>query len=1139
MAQTPDTKLQTINIPLTGKLITSRDGTELGEGDFQVLKNMRYGDRSPSSVSGHTKINTSIINSTYLKPRSGFHFRKFQPAESYVFVQSWNTGLTASKVYQSTTAIPNQGNFTEFLDESASTADIGKFSDAPDGCMIYTNGKSSYIWGGVEYRCGGLVIGNLDGTVQFDYSRHINNTLTDSNNVAIFKTVAVTADANTMILLHLNNNVTDSCPDPVPGTHTVTNANVTFSNTLYKWGYSANFNGTTAYLSTPDNADFDFSTATGTDGKWTIDFWVIADKMAGITEGVYFQKTDDTNYMAITLEAITGTHTEGNNQSVLTDSTKSWTINEFKYGGIIINITDGSYGTITSNTANTITATLTGGTDNDWDTNDVYEISWNYAVKLSIYATTEVVSLMTGYVLPNDTWHHIEVSENGDDYYIFIDGVLKASSTDTDRPGAYSGVIYIGCTVISGTTKANYLMADIDEFRISNICRHTAGFAPQIVPYGSSNACYAFVGSTRPISGAKFYVQTANTAVGAARAYYWENGGWIEVGSLVDGTKTGTTPNFVTLGQNGTISFNTTVSVAKPKIINNIYLYWYMFVFEAIDDTTSVSYITLSAPLQSIVDLWDGQYRPIASYYKKKAVFNDETVNVLKVDWQQGYTEAYSNINALTTAYYLLCGFSERTTGIKFIFTKDTVTNSTAAVMTVSYWNGTAWTSVGAISDGTSESGKSMTRTGVVTWDTPNEGSESKYSLNTNNEGFWYYKISFDHTLVNSTTVVGIDCIQGIPAQKLIHGYGICVAWQDRVWLLNDSYDKKNSAICSVGGTVCVFNGTDSVTPDAPMEFGDEEGIVAAATLYTRFGGSIYDNLISFKKHEMWLVDGITPTAPENNPSVGYRKYKIADYGCLDPETLVSCNVGYEIAPGLLKHVLIWRSDSAILLFDGNAVIPISGDISNYFDPTKPEYISTSTKTQGFYDERRFEYHWITPLLEFVYDLIKKKWFQIDRASGAYLSMGFSVYSTNGTSYVYGGIDTGYIMLLENGTTFGKSSGGNNIVSTYRIPDISLGNWQNITKIRRIKHIAVSKSNTVNSAVISHYGDCSNTATSQIFSHPIKDINKRITQRIESVNWGDYLFHSIQCSLITSDELTAFEPIGLAIKYQVIREDLI
>lgn len=68
-----------------------------------------------------------------------------------------------------------------------------------------------------------------------------------------------------------------------------------------------------------------------------------------------------------------GDHTGSDNQSVLTDSSKNWAVDEL-VGRTIYNDTDGSSGTITANTANTVTATLSGG-DNDWDNGDTYRIS--------------------------------------------------------------------------------------------------------------------------------------------------------------------------------------------------------------------------------------------------------------------------------------------------------------------------------------------------------------------------------------------------------------------------------------------------------------------------------------------------------------------------------------------------------------------------------------------------------------------------------------------------------------------------------------------------------------------------------------------------------------------------------------------
>lgn len=69
-----------------------------------------------------------------------------------------------------------------------------------------------------------------------------------------------------------------------------------------------------------------------------------------------------------------GTHTGALNASVLTDSTLGATTDQY-VGYTIKNITDGSVGLITENTATTVTAVLYGGTENDWDTGDVHHIA--------------------------------------------------------------------------------------------------------------------------------------------------------------------------------------------------------------------------------------------------------------------------------------------------------------------------------------------------------------------------------------------------------------------------------------------------------------------------------------------------------------------------------------------------------------------------------------------------------------------------------------------------------------------------------------------------------------------------------------------------------------------------------------------
>jgi hypothetical protein len=66
-----------------------------------------------------------------------------------------------------------------------------------------------------------------------------------------------------------------------------------------------------------------------------------------------------------------GTHTGGNNDPTLTDSSQSWRTDEL-VGKIVYNTTDGSWAVVLTNTATQVFGNLQDGTGNDWDTNDTY-----------------------------------------------------------------------------------------------------------------------------------------------------------------------------------------------------------------------------------------------------------------------------------------------------------------------------------------------------------------------------------------------------------------------------------------------------------------------------------------------------------------------------------------------------------------------------------------------------------------------------------------------------------------------------------------------------------------------------------------------------------------------------------------------
>jgi len=75
--------------------------------------------------------------------------------------------------------------------------------------------------------------------------------------------------------------------------------------------------------------------------------------------------------------AYQGEHTGLDNASVLTDDRADFLRAGVKVGQTIFNITDGSSGIITARTQTTITATLSGGAEDDWDIGDDYLVICN------------------------------------------------------------------------------------------------------------------------------------------------------------------------------------------------------------------------------------------------------------------------------------------------------------------------------------------------------------------------------------------------------------------------------------------------------------------------------------------------------------------------------------------------------------------------------------------------------------------------------------------------------------------------------------------------------------------------------------------------------------------------------------------
>ncbi len=127
------------------------------------------------------------------------------------------------------------------------------------------------------------------------------------------------------------------------------------------------------------------------------------------------------------------------------------------------------------------------GQRTDSDTYIYAAINTNGSVELFVVASgVAVVDVATAAgVISTNTTYHIAFVENGDSWYIFVNGVDVTSTggTDTSRAGNYTGAFYVGQD--SGATY--FFNGWIDEFRVvKGTAVWTANFTPSVVAYAGA-----------------------------------------------------------------------------------------------------------------------------------------------------------------------------------------------------------------------------------------------------------------------------------------------------------------------------------------------------------------------------------------------------------------------------------------------------------------------------------------------------------------------------------------------------------------------------------------------------------------------------------------------------------------------------
>ena len=708
--------------------------------------------------------------------------------------------------------------------------------------------------------------------------------------------------------------------------------------------------------------------------------------------------------------------------------------------------------------------------------------------------------------------------------------------------------------VVTSSALAN----PVSYFEAVNNTLQTTGNTVAVGDTGSRN--YFVVFSLRPLQAVKFYVSSANSSVSTLAGTYWNGSSFAAVGNPVDGTSDGTHA----LAKTGSFSFDSTVATAKPYHFEGVYFYAYRFYLSAGDAT--IYHVAVDAPMQPIVDLWDAiprQPTQFKIWRNAEGKFKDFTLEVNQNSYES--LPYVAQLDAMATSDYLLVMADDQLSGINFSFLTGWV-NTNAATPSVYYWSGSAYTSVGTVTDGTSLSGATMGQNGLMWWNPPAQTAEAvKTQFGVTG---YSYKISFSAALsgtysdeddiIKETGDVAIDVVTGATAQKKVKAFKFPVSYKNKLFLCGSVEGKQaNRCDYSESNTTAAWNGEDSSDDGTfSLYFGGSEALTGGAEIYNQYGSRVISILAMLKDSELYTLIGDKPEE--------YVIERVSNnIGCPAPLTIASAEVGYELAKDVKRNIIMFLSDTGPYSFDGQLLSPILG-VSKYFDPDDPDHINfdSISISRGWYDKRYKEYNLLIPSgasqtsnnLWLVYDLIKKKWFTKSTGDASMPQIGFPVVDQYGTKYTFGAIDSGYMMRLENGTSWD----GSPIEQIVETGDFwPTGNIWNLTQIRKIKVMAkrIPESYQLH---ISHFSDTDDSmglsgiwqnwdggqwvdweggewVNASLFSIELSlsdSINRIARDTIQDNLYG--WAHRFEFSISTDDVTKGLQPLGWGIVYQVL-----
>lgn len=521
----------------------------------------------------------------------------------------------------------------------------------------------------------------------------------------------------------------------------------------------------------------------------------------------------------------------------------------------------------------------------------------------------------------------------------------------------------------------------------------TDGRTSTLAVLGNAASDVYYVGSNEIAEGIILDITTANTVETTCKVYSWVAGAWQERSA---GFSDGTLASSKTHAQDGTISW-TRNSSDTMRILGGTMAYWYKVEPQAAMTTAvTIASCKVSRDATSMTNKWSGIYEYVTGcrFFDQS---EGEYVECLGLISNESESQNVA-LDSAQTADYFYFKTPEPATAIALGITTDEQNTADAQVDLVEYWNGSAWTTCGTLTDTTLDTAadSSFSQSGIIEWNATALSPKKRTWQGDSIPGYWY-RVSWDAAL---STSVSIYLVLYAPFPETLPTYDGCVEFKGRLILWGDPEYPNRLRFSALDHPDC-FSGSDSGYTDP---FGDMKKILCVK--------QFYNELIVFKEDSVWLLEGYSPQT--------FGTLKIADtVGLASPKSAVVVETG---SPSMHADeplsIAIWQDVDGVYVLDGRKPRKASLPVDRYFNIEYSECIAAASirNRQAGVDPLNNEYHLLLPTEELVYNYITDEWYppwerEIDLATW------ISLKGTDNRYYVYGGSSAGLVIRLETDTT--------------------------------------------------------------------------------------------------------------------------